>query len=73
MISTTANPDTDEQSLAAVTTVLTCGLSSASASPESSTSTDVSHSQQKKQSLANKKNNKTTPAAEDPQSGRYLR
>lgn len=46
----------DEQSLAAVTIVLTCGLSSAFASPDTSTSTDMSHSQHKTTSEKKKTN-----------------
>lgn len=54
----TSSPDMDERSLAAVTIVLTGGLRSAFASPDTSTSTDMSHSQQKDK--GEKTNNKKT-------------
>lgn len=59
----TGSPDMDERSLAAVTIVLTCGLRSAFASPDTSTSTDMSHSQQKdkvEKTNKQKKNPKTS-------------
>lgn len=70
----TGSPDMDERSLAAVTIVLTCGLRLAFASPDTSTSTDMSHSQQKdKVEKTNKQKNNKNLTVEDPQSGDYLR